>query len=77
MAYLQLPPHGFQVLVRAPAPCGFWRTGFHPAVWRLAAELHGTGMAPTRGLFGASKKAVKAASRLRRPYAPGPHRPKA
>ena len=37
----------------------------HPSVWRLAAELHGTGMAPTRGLFAPAPRVARAASAAR------------
>ncbi|CAK9039016.1 unnamed protein product [Durusdinium trenchii] len=65
-----LDPDGWRrcsapVLLRTAARQGFWKSPVHPSVWRLAAELHGTGMAPTRGLFAPAPRVARAASAAR------------
>lgn len=43
-----------RLMVRWAAGRGFWKSEVHASVLTLAAELHGTGMACTSGLFGPS-----------------------
>ena len=47
-------------LIRYSSREGFWKSGIHASVMKLAGLFHGTGMQPTAGLFDPSTRVVEA-----------------
>ncbi|CAE6926947.1 CPK8 [Symbiodinium sp. CCMP2592] len=52
-------------LIRYSSREGFWKSGIHASVMKLAGLFHGTGMQPTAGLFDPSTRVVEAAAQVR------------
>ena len=47
-------------LIRYSSREGFWKSGIHASVMKLAGLFHGTGMQPTAGLFDPSTRVAEA-----------------